>query len=58
MYDFISPAERKQNMLKNVCNQTVLVTKKKKKTDIYQNIFFYVPQKKVSHTGLERHESK
>ncbi len=28
---------------------------KKKHLDIYQNILFYVPQKKVSHTSLEWH---
>ncbi len=27
-------------------------------TNILQNILFYVPQKKESHTSLERHESE
>lgn len=30
--------------------------KKKKHTDIFQNIFFYVPQKIKSYTGLEQLE--
>ncbi len=29
---------------------------KKKKLTFYQSIFFYVPQKAESHTGLEQHE--
>ncbi len=41
----------KEGILKNVSNQTVLAIDEEKHSDISQNIFFRVPQKKVSHTG-------
>ncbi len=49
----------KEDILKNVGNQTVLAPidfhciVKKKTLTFFQSIFFYVPQKAESHTGLE-----
>jgi len=41
----------KEDILKNIGNQTVLAIDEEKHSNISQNIFFHVPQKKVSHTG-------
>ncbi len=51
------------HFLKDVGNQTILMTvdltiDAEKNTETSQNIFYYVPQKKVNQTGLIQHEGQ
>ncbi len=55
LYDFLSSADPNKDILRNISIQTIWIpltyTVWAKHTDILQNDFFNVPQKKESHAG-------